>query len=326
MKPPSPKHDSRDVAVGTWMGFTAAVAYAIAIMVLRHLADRESISRAVWVSCVKAVPAAVVAFAMGLSSKRWGTRFFPPAKFSLMILASGLFMQFGSNVGFQWSLSRTGMAVTVPVSYASMLLLSAWMGKRQLGEHISLRAALSMGLLIVAIALLSGGAANARSDIRSLTSPVLFLSIGAALIAGAGWAWTGVVIRQAVTSGVSVAATIFLFSMSGVVGLGLTTIGVSGWYHPKFTTPHEFGWMFLAGAFNALAFFMLTAALQRITVVRTNLINASQIAMTTTAGVVLFQERGTVFLLFGTFLTIVGLFVMGSAKTEVPPSKNAVDA
>ena len=319
-----PKPASENILAGTLMGFTAAVGYAIAIMVLRHLADNDSITWAMWISCVKAIPAAAVAVALGLYWQRHGKPFFPPVRYTVMILTSGLFMQFGSNVGFQWALSKTGMAISVPVSYASMLLLSAWMGRVQLGEVITMRSAIAMAILLVAIGLLSGGASNARSDINELNVTTLALAIGAALVAGGGWAWTGIVIRQAVTDNVTVAATIFLFSMSGVIGLGLTILLSTGMEYPTTTTNEQYSWMFLAGSFNALAFFMLTAALKYITVLRTNLINASQIAMTTVAGVVLFQETGSSFMVFGTLLTIVGLFTIGRSKEEAKQSESDV--
>ena len=66
----------------------------------------------------------------------------------------------------------------------------------------------------------------------------------------------------------------------------------------------------VAGGFTSIAFFALTAALKHISIVRANLINASQIALTSLAGVWLFNEPMTRWMVIGTGLTIGGLLLM----------------
>ena len=73
-----------------------------------------------------------------------------------MILV-GLLMQYGGNLMFQWSLSLGGLAVSVPLCFAALIVTGAWLGRVYLGDPVTPRTMLSIGILIGAIALLSSG-------------------------------------------------------------------------------------------------------------------------------------------------------------------------
>lgn len=80
------------------------------------------------------------------------------------------------------------------------------------------------------------------------------------------------------------------------------------------TTRGDFGMMLLAGIFNVIAFLALTRALQITSLVRVNALNASQVAMASVAGIVLFQEQASPALTLGVALTVVGLLIMPRHK------------
>jgi BirA family biotin operon repressor/biotin-[acetyl-CoA-carboxylase] ligase len=76
--------------------------------------------------------------------------------------------------------------------------------------------------------------------------------------------------------------------------------------------------MLLAGLLNAIAFFACGAALMRLSVVRVNLINASQAALCAAGGVLFFQEALTAWMVLGTLLTMGGLMLMERPAPEIP--------
>ena len=88
------------------------------------------------------------------------------------------------------------------------------------------------------------------------------------------------------------------------------------------TPPEQFGLMIAAGVFNLIAFMALINGLQRTTVVHANAVNASQVAMAAVAGVLLFAEPPTAWVLSGVCLTVFGIVWIDRPKDaveEIPP-------
>ena len=308
-----PRFDS--VTVGTWCAVLAAFVYTASIIALRHLAKHEGLDWAIWVSCMKAVPVSLTAAAVILYRMRRGRHVWPSARIVLELLATGLFMQFFANVTFQWALSLGGMALSVSLSNATLMLSGAALGWLMLKEHLTVRSTVAMLLLTASIAILSFGAEpTSRHHALQNSFWLVATAVAAAILAGIGWGLTGVVIRRVVTREVPVAVAIFLLSITGVVGLGLTTVWRKGPQWMLETTPDDFQTMMVAGGFTTIAFFALTESLRRITVVRANLLNASQIAMAALSGAIIFDERMTAGLAIGTALTVVGLMMMDRPK------------
>ena len=80
------------------------------------------------------------------------------------------------------------------------------------------------------------------------------------------------------------------------------------------TDSADFGMMVLAGVFNLIAFVALTRALQITSLVYVNALNASQVAMASLAGIVLFHEQASPTLTIGVSLTVLGLLIMPRHK------------
>jgi drug/metabolite transporter (DMT)-like permease len=313
-----PSVESRfdSVTVGTWCAVLAAFGYTASIIALRQLAKHEGLDWAIWVSCMKAVPVSLTAAAIILYRKSRGRLAWPSARIVLELLATGFFMQFFANVTFQWALSLGGMALSVSLSNAALMLTGAALGWLILKEHPTLRSTCAILLLTVAIGILSLGAeATSRHNAIQNSFWLVAITVAAAILAGFVWGLAGVIIRRVVTREVPVAVTIFLLSITGVVGLGLTTLWRMGPQWMLETTSGEFQTMMVAGGFTTIAFFAITESLRRITVVRANLLNASQIAMAAVSGVILFDERMTVGLVTGSALTVVALMMMDRPKS-----------
>lgn len=313
------------IAVGTGFGALAALAYTGANMALRQLASTGGVDWAIWVTCMKAVPAAAVAWGIIAYRGSRGLPALPPSRLIPVLLAAGLVMQLGGNVMFQLSLSLGGLALTIPLVFASVILSSAWLGRLFLNEPITLRTGACMLLLILAIVLLSFGAEEATRAMIDDVSPWLVAgSVLAACSAGLSYGINSIVIRRALTREVSLSATLVLLNTTGVIVLGLISLARLGPERLLATPPVDFGIMLLAGTFNAAAFFSLGAALQRIAAVHVNLLNASQTAMAAAAGVLFFAERVTPWLIAGTVLTIVGLSLMNGRRSRQREEQKAV--
>ena len=298
---------SRDPIVrGTFLAVCSAFCYTVSIIALREVKG-PTVDWAIWVSCLKAVPvvssaAVVVTWQTCTGTVRW------PSKLGIVwLLLTGFFMQFLGNVTFQWGLHLGGITLTVPLSHATLLISGALLGLWMLGERVSPRSLAAILVLIVSISILSYDA----DDLLKTNNAPVGLAIVNGLLAGIGWGLGGVVIRQMVTRGVSVSVTIFLLSSTAIVGLGGALLVRKGphWVL-EHTSAHEWNITLLAGIFTAMAFFALTAAMKHISDVRANIINASQIALTSLAGYTLFSEPVTRWMIVGTGLTIFGLLLM----------------
>ena len=296
---------------GTLLAVFSSFCYTASIIALRAVTD-EGADWAAWVSCLKAVPTVVVSSMVVAWKSARGTAIWPSRRMICALLVSGTAMQLLGNVGFQWGLSLGGMALTVPLSQASLLISGAVLGVILIGERVSRRSAAAMTVLIVAICLLSIDAESfARSVAGQGGGRLVLMTVTMGVLAGVGWGQSGVVIRPAAKTGISTAVTILLLSSTAIVVLGggvLARRG-GGWILEQ-TSPREFWISMVAGGFTTVAFFALTVALKHISIVRANLINASQIALTSLAGVLMFDEPMTRWMIVGTGLTIGGLLLM----------------
>lgn len=297
------------VMVGTALTMLSAVGYTASNIELRHVARAGDVSWALWVACIKAAPSAAVAWLLiGLRAWR-GLPALPPRGVVLPLVLTGLFMQAGGNGLFQWALGLVGLAVTVPLTFATLIGTGAVLGRLWLGEPITGRSLLAMGVLIGSIVLLSIGAGEAELP-RGIPAWQMAAAVAAACLSGLAFGTSGVVIRRTVTRDVSLSATLMVLSLSAMTGLGLVSLSTLGPQTLIDTPPDDMRAMWAAGIFNAAAFFAVSGALKRIPVVRVNLVNASQIALCGTAGVIWFDEPLTGWLLAGIALTIAGLGLM----------------
>ena len=252
---------------------------------------------------------------------------------------TGLIAQIAGNVLFQYSLGIIGIALSVPLTFGTLIGGGAVLGRVWLGEPISMRAAGAMLLLLVAIAVLSGGARAAeqvvesqpgeqpraaKNDAKAATptttkastdSPpraTWHVALGVLAACGSGLAYglLGVALRAAVSRRSPLATTLFVISTVGMVSLGLCSLlrlGVSGVLQ---TNSVDFNYMAWAGVFNAVAFMALIQALKLAPVVHVNAVNSSQTALAAVAGILIFGEPLNWPLIIGVSLTMAGLLLL----------------
>lgn len=309
------------IVIGVLLGVVSAIGYTGTNIALRGVTRDGDPDWALWVTCFKSLPGALAAwFLVALRASR-GLRALPSARAIGWLLAIGFAVQIGGNLLFQWSLAMCGLALAVPTVFATLILTGAMLGRTWLGEAITVRSSIAMGLLIAAIGLLGLGAEGAAAALPAGPKgipPVLWVLSGVALAALSGvfYGVLGVIIRRTSRGEIPLTATLALISTTGVVGLGAAAVVRLG---PEIlsATAGEWWLMGIAGVLNAIAFFAISGSLQRIPVVQVNLLNASQAAMCALGGVVIYGEPLSLALAGGTALTIAGLVLMSRGSTAV---------
>lgn len=311
---PADLHSTR----GLLLGLAAATCYSIANLALRQLATGTGgLAWDIWISGMKALPTAVIAGWLLWQRRCRGEQALPHWRLLGPLLLAALLMQFGGNVGFQLSLRAIGLAISVPIVFASIIVSGAVVGRMALGDPVTPRTAFSMGLMSVSIFFLSvaaqsAGAASADSA-PSLTSPVggsVLAGVLIALVSGLSYGLCGVVIRRVVRGHLPVESTLFIFSMTGLVTLCPLSAPLLGWQALSEISRSDWLTMLAAGTFNAFGFFAITHAMRLLTINRANVINASQNAMCALGAVVFFAEPLSSLALVGIGLTIVGLLTL----------------
>lgn len=316
---------TRQALEGTALGILAAVAYTTANLGLRNVAAGGDFDWALFVSANKAIPVTLIAWGLVAWRSANGLPGLPPRRLWVPLVLTGFVMQFGGNVMFQFALSRGGLALTVPLTFSTILVSGAVFGRLVLGEAITPKILIAMGAMMVAVAILSQGADTAsQALVTDADWNATVLAVLTACLSGIGYGSGGVMIRRCVTSHLSYSATIVFISSVGLFVMGPLAVFRLGLPAIGAVSLHVWLSMLAAGVFNAVAFFAVNAAFKRLSVVRVNLLNASQAAMAAMAGVVLFGEPNTWSLQAGTLLTITGLVL--SARRDRPQPVPAAPA
>ncbi|NQV26293.1 MAG: DMT family transporter [Rhodopirellula sp.] len=314
LKPPADTPSRRiddELGMGIFLGICAAVGYSGANLALRQLAIPNDSGWAVWVTANKAIPAALIAWFMIFRQWCRGEPGLPPGRMIGRLILVGLVMQYAGNFMFQWSLSLGGLAITVPVCFSMLIIAGAWMSRLVCGEMISAKTMGAIGILIVAVVVLSSGAGSAtRSMGHDNSLLIMSLAIVSAAVSGIAYGATGVVVRRLVTGTLTIPSSLVVLSTTGAVTMTAHAFLLDG---PEKLFALSVGlWPAIVGAgvMNAAAFFAVAGALKRIPVTFLDILNASQNAMCAIGGVLLFAEPLTWPLVVGCALTMFGILLV----------------
>ncbi len=243
---------------------------------------------------------------------RWlaGDRFLPSASTLAILTAVGLAVQLVGNLGQQFAFGVVGLAVAVPIIYCVMLGAAALLGRVVLRERIAPRTMIALVLLLLSIILLTIG--TARGNILKPGAPwwLAATAVGLACLAGLTFATLTVTIRGTVTRGVSQMLVVFITTGVGAAVLGVISLRGNGLEAWRALPADHLAWMLAAGVLNLIAFVALTKGLHLTTVVNVNLLNTSQVAMAACAGIALFHEQVTPWLVVGVAMTLVGMVLI----------------
>jgi drug/metabolite transporter (DMT)-like permease len=235
------------------------------------------------------------------------------------VLLTGLTVQLVGNLGMQWAYGVVGLAVTFTATFGTMLTCSALLGWAFLGEPVSRQSIAAIGLLVGSIALLTLGAGQAQpADCLLEGGPWVVLAVLVAAAAGLSFSMLTIAIRTTVTGALPATTILVATTGVGVVTMGALSLARLG-VDALLTTPEEqWAWMLAAGLLNLIAFMAITGGLALTSVVRANVLNASQVAMGALAGVWFFNESFNAWLGLGIVSTIVGVTMIGEPE-EIQP-------
>lgn len=300
--------ESQPLLLGSLLAIASALLYTATNIALRQVARPGDFDWSIWVTANKGVVTAIVSVALCSMAKYRGEPGFPPLRVVPLLLGIGAVSQYLGNLSFQYGLSLGGLALTVPLTFATLITSAAVIGRIVLGEPLTGRLVVAMVVLVGAVAVLSQGASTAAMAVTGDPAATM-KAVLAGCCAGLGFGGVGVVIRKSRRDNLSVAATLVCISTMGVASLTLIAIWRLGLDRILATTSTEFGWFMVASTCNAAAFFSVAGAYGLLPVTKVNLINTSQAAMGGIAGVMFFGEAMTTWLIAGTVLTIFGLML-----------------
>jgi drug/metabolite transporter (DMT)-like permease len=315
---------------GTFCGLFSALIYTCANSFLRAVHHCDP----VWVSAIRAVPTVVIMAPVLLWLAWRGWRVVPAPKFAGLIVLGGLSGQLGGNICFQSALHIIGVALAVPLTMGGMIVAAALFGRLFLAEPLTPRVLLALAILLAAIGVLAIGAGDAGQamavaghsvagsrdgvagyEVAGYEASLWRLAGGVAAACGAGvfYSILNAILRYCVTRGAPLPSALFIVSTVGAASLGTLAwlrIGPAGILA---TTAVDFAIMLAAGICNTVAFLALTKSLQLNSIVYVNALNATQATLAALAGVVIFGERLSSWLVAGIALTVVGLMALARA-------------
>lgn len=320
------------------LGLFAATTYSVANLALRGLSKSDGgPGWDMWVAGTKAFPTFFIAIVLIALRRRRGLNSFAAFSFVWPVAVAAFFNQLGGNFAFQMSLRMIGLAISVPICFASIICSGAVAGRIFLGDQVTIRNAVSMAMMVTSIIFLSTAAASreitpeqpavaaiqteqpasrpavadppeAQTTPNTRNSPALGVLLS--VISGLCYGVSGVFIRRAVRSQMPVAGTLFLFSAAGFLLLCPASLLMLPVLAISQTTAQEWLVIAIAGTFNAIGFFAITHAMRSLTISRANVINASQNAMCAVGAMFIFNEALSPVGFIGIGLTIAGLLVL----------------
>ena len=297
---------------GLMLATTAAVGYSAANVFLRSVDHCDPF----WVSCVKAIPTILVMIPWLLFRFSKGHRKCPALKAIILLSLMAFITHLFGNVGFQWSLDKIGIGIAVPLCLGMAIVTGAIVDGLFMDAKPSARTIGCMLVLIVAVITLSVGGEDAFASLkqelaaRDPNTPLLIFAILAVIVSGITYGIFGAVLKTAVQRGVSQPMLMLIVSTAGLLFLLGFSFQQLAWEDAVNLEGWNLSRMLLAGVCNTIAFVALVSALQILPVTSVNVFNASQAAMGALAGVLIFGEPATAWMVIGIVLTMVGLVAM----------------
>lgn len=311
--PPS-KRILSPLFLGSLCCAVSALGYSAANMCLCSLAKTAD---PVWTLAIKESVAVVAVGPWLLYHVLRGRYALPPLKALAGLIAVGVAVQVLGNLMMQGAFGVLGLAVTIPVVYAMNLASTATLGRIALGELVTLRTALAIASLIVAITLLSAGT-NGAADATVGQLGSARWALAAACTAGAIYAVMTISIRKSVVGVIPLPFVVLIIPAMGTLTLGPYGLWRDGIDGLSSLRPEHWGMMLLAGTLNFIAFLAYSLSLRWIAAVQANVINAAQVAMAAVGGVLFLAEPPSSMLFVGVGLTIVGIFLIEQPNHSTP--------
>lgn len=250
-----------------------------------------------------------------------GKPVFPGTRYLALLALLGFLVQWAGNLPCLWAFGVVGLSVSVPIYIGTNLAASAILSRILLGERISLQSVSAIALMCLSIVLLSMGAPHVNESIAAATGAkqsifIVALAIAGLLLAGTIYAVLAVSIRYTVTGRASSAVLVFMITVMGSLTFGPWSIAQNGFDAIAAVPLGDQFVIFLSGVLNLVAFLALAKGMEITTVAHANVLSASQVAMSTLAGLMFFTEPPGPWLVIGVCLSIAGIIFMRPAVVE----------
>lgn len=297
--------------VGTLLCLSSAAGYASVNLLLRRMAVRYDPLWIIWLKeTITIVP--LMPYLMWSWARREEAPGLPRPLGSLIVV--GLLTNTIATPGLVWAMGVVGVAVAVPASLGVNLITCAALGWVYLGERVTGKTALAGVLLILSVSFLSVGAQQVNASLATSALAVgplwVAVAVAASVVAGLVYGGLNVVIRRAATDGMAMGTIAFLVPAMGSVTLGPICLWRYGLEGLLAAAPEDLAIMVACGLLNLLAFLAIIQGLKMTSVVRANVLAASQAAVAAVGGLVFFDEAASPALGAGVSLAILGTLLL----------------
>ncbi len=247
-----------------------------------------------------------------------GRKVLPRVRPLALLAVMGLLTQWAGNLPITWALSIVGLSITVPVAIGTNLTVSAILGWLILRERITRGSAFAIGLMCLSVILFSLGASRVSESITgaSASMATTIVAVLAAVMAGSIYACLAIVIRRSVTGSTNPSSVVFIITFMGVITLGPWSLYQNGLEMLYEIPIRDHILMIVMGTLNLVGFIAVVKGLELTTVAHVNVLTASQVAMGVVAGMILFGEPASSWLLLGVSLAIAGIIIIRPAHEE----------
>ena len=333
---------SRECWTGTVLIFLSTFFYAVSSVVLRMLTDlKVDID---WFLYFKEATGALfllpwIVFRLFQNRYRWVSK-----RLLFYIVIGSVFCQLIGARLHMWGLAVLGLVIAVPIVQSSTMLGTAYLGQYVLGDLLSRRRKIAMGVLIAAVILLSVGKESTENP-QASTGIFLLVAMGT-VIAGMAYSvyiiilrfsarqfwgtedgvWASFRFSQWVGYDFPISSPKRLYSpmpvtlvMLVVLGVGIITFGSCLYVRTGldgFTNVPPVAWLLvpITGLCNMVGFFFQIHGLRLTSAVQASLIAVSQILVLSLIGMLFFDEPTNLLVWIGLTLTAYGVVL--SAKPE----------
>ena len=292
----------------------SAVAYTVVNVLLRAAAPTID---PVLASLLRQLPLAIVAW---IVVGRSGFHEFQPSDpaflgrrlIGYLLIAGGISFVFG-NVLYFLALTNGGLGITVSGIQGGSVIGGLWIGLFFLHERP--RSAQIAGAALILGGLVFVGIAFTRGNVAELW----WVGLLFALLAGTTYASSNALNRAVQKQRPLLFVALAGSSVGGMVPLALF-LAARAVMQPVATAvnPEAVAVVLLAGCANAVALAALAMAVRTVVVAAVNTISSASIVLSFVASVLLFNETGSLPMVFGVVLVTAGI-VVGQLRRASPP-------
>ena len=323
----SGKKKMSEEARGLYYTIISAVSYTISLTALRGITNYPEVSSD-WSIAVKELTTVVCVTPFILAQCFRGKYKFPTWRVIGLIALAGATCQILGARNHLAAYAALGLALATPLIQAAQLLTSSVFGAVFLKERVTRTRALALGLLVVAVWALSGGASGLETEIAGkpirLVAGLVFVTLTALGYSSQLSIMRGFLrhdVGEDSTSGskgASLSAPTSL-TMVGVTGVGLLVCGsvltvergLEGWLSPP---PICWALVLTSGVCNMIGFYFQIESLRRLFVLKQTIVANVQTLLLTLLGIFAYREPLTWTVAVGLVLVLVAVWLAGAEK------------